>query len=147
MTVFEEIIAGNLPAKFAYADDLCVVFATHEPINPGHMLVVPRKAYSAWTQMPADELAHLAKVAQLIGQAQTKTFECDRAGLTIAGFEVPHVHMHVIPLTCEADLDLSKARKISERKLEASTSALRAQLKEMGHEDNVPIVIDSPELD
>lgn len=146
MTVFEMIIAGDIPGRFVYADEKCVVFATIEPVRPGHVLVVPREAVPAWTDLPEDDAAHLFKVAQMIGKAQLETFECERIGLTIAGFEVPHTHLHVIPLRSEADLALSNASKVPDEVLESTMQALRTELENQGLGDNVPVSIDSPDL-
>lgn len=146
MTLFENIIDGKIPGRFVYADDTCVVFATIQPVRPGHVLVVPRKPYPAWTDMPAEEAGHLLSVAQKIGKAQLRVFECERIGLTIAGFEVPHTHMHVIPLRCEEDLKLSNAKEVTDNVLESTMSALRHELEEQGWEDYVPLSIDSAKL-
>ncbi|EEH63594.1 histidine triad domain protein [Gleimia coleocanis DSM 15436] len=145
-TLFEKIIAGELPGKFVYADDVCVVFATIAPVRPGHVLVVPREAYNAWTDMPEELAAHIMKVGHRIGKAQLSVYECERIGLEIAGFEVPHAHLHVIPLRDENDLVLAEATQVSERVLESTISALRSALEEQGHEANVPLTIDSPAL-
>lgn len=147
MTVFSRIIEGSIPGRFVWADDECVVFATIEPVRPGHVLVVPRHPYPAWTDMPPAQAAHLMEVAQTVGKAQLQVFECERIGLTIAGFEVPHTHLHVIPLRSEADLALGKAQAVSEQILESTINALRSQLEADGHADNVPTTIDSPALD
>ena len=108
-TIFDNIITGVWPGRFVWADDLCVAFATIEPTSPGHVLVVPRTAYDAWTDAPSDVAAHLMTVARTIGLAQKAAFGVPRAGLAIAGFEVPHTHLHVIPLRDETDILLSKA--------------------------------------
>ena len=63
-TVFENIISGVWPGRFVWADDLCVAFATIEPTSPGHVLVVPRCPYEAWTDAPSDVAAHIMKVAR-----------------------------------------------------------------------------------
>ena len=63
-TVFDNIITGVWPGRFVWADDLCVAFATIEPTSPGHVLVVPRTSYEAWTDAPSDVAAHLMKVAR-----------------------------------------------------------------------------------
>lgn len=147
MTVFEMIISGDIPGRFVYADDVCVVFATIEPVQPGHVLVVPRTAYPAWTDVPEDEMAHMSKVAQKVGNSQLKAFDVERIGVIIAGFEVPHTHIHLIPIRSEKDLSLANAREADERDLETTMQALRTQLEEDGLGDNVPLSIDSPDLD
>jgi histidine triad (HIT) family protein len=96
-TVFSRIIAGEIPGTFVWTDPDCVAFMSINPINTGHVLVVPRLEVDEWTDLPALLVAHLSTVAQTIGRAQKVAFDCERIGLIIAGFEVPHVHLHVIP--------------------------------------------------
>nr|WP_296532907.1 HIT family protein [uncultured Actinomyces sp.] len=145
-TVFENIISGVWPGRFVWADDLCVAFATIEPTSPGHVLVVPRCPYEAWTDAPSDVAAHLMKVARAIGLAQKAAFGVPRAGLAIAGFEVPHTHLHVIPLRDETDILLSKATPASDDDLDATMAALREALLAAGHTAHVPATMSSPAL-
>ena len=84
-SVFSKIISGEFSGLFAWADDRCVAFATIEPISAGHLLVVPRDEVPAFTQADDDLLAHLARVAKIIGRAQEQAFEAPRAALIIAG--------------------------------------------------------------
>lgn len=146
MTIFSQIIEGSIPGRFVWADAHCVAIATIEPVRPGHVLVVPRQPYPAWTDMPAEEAAHLMRVAHAIAHAQLSIFECERIGLTIAGFEVPHTHLHLIPLRSEADLSLANAQAVAPEVLESTMSALRTQLQTDGYSANVPLTIDSPAL-
>ena len=145
-TVFENIISGVWPGRFVWADDLCVAFATIEPTSPGHVLVVPRSPYDAWTDAPSDVAAHLMKVARAIGLAQKAAFGVPRAGMAIAGFEVPHTHLHVIPLRDETDILLSKATPASDEDLDATMAALREALLAAGHKAHVPATMSSPAL-
>lgn len=137
-TVFENIISGVWPGRFVWADDLCVAFATIEPTSPGHVLVVPRIPYEAWTDAPSDVAAHLMQVARAIGRAQRDAFGVPRAGLAIAGFEVPHTHLHVIPLRDETDILLSKATPAPGEELDEAMNALREALLAAGHAAHVP---------
>ena len=137
-TVFEKIISGEWSGRFVWADDLCVAFATIEPTSPGHVLVVPRTAYDAWTDAPSDVAAHLMKVARAIGVAQKAAFGVPRAGLAIAGFEVPHTHLHVIPLRDETDILLSKAAPATDEELDNAITTLREALLAAGHGAHVP---------
>lgn len=145
-TVFENIISGAWAGRFVWADDLCVAFATIEPTSPGHVLVVPRTPYEAWTDTPADVAAHLMTVARTIGLAQKAAFDVPRAGLAIAGFEVPHTHLHVIPLRDETDLALSEAAPASDEELDSTMTALRGALCAAGHTAHVPTDMSSAAL-
>ena len=108
-SVFTRIIQGELPARFVWKDELCVVFLSIAPLRPGHALVVPRAEVEHWIDLPAVTAAHLMLVAQTIGKAQQAAFNPARVGLMIAGFEVPHVHVHVVPIDGMQDLDFASA--------------------------------------
>lgn len=139
MSVFTEIIAGNIPGRFAYADDVCVVFATIEPIAHGHMLVVPREETSRFTDLPEETFAHLAVVAQRIGRAGERAFDAPRAMMIIAGMEVPHVHLHVIPAHSEADIQFVNVMKeVPAEVLDDDVARIRGALRELGFGHHVP---------
>lgn len=137
-TVFENIISGVWAGRFVWTDDECVAFATIEPTSPGHVLVVPRTPYEKWTDAPSNVATHLMKVARIIGIAQEKAFGVPRSGLVIAGFEVPHTHLHVIPLRTEADVLLSNAVKATDEELDKAMTKLRDTLLSQGHGSHVP---------
>ncbi|QWW20384.1 HIT family protein [Schaalia sp. 19OD2882] len=145
-TVFEKIISGQWPGRFVWADDVCVAFATIAPVAPGHVLVVPREPWAKWTDAPSDVASHLMKVARHIGLAQEAAFDVSRSGLVIAGFEVPHTHLHVIPLTTEKDVNLAHGRQAAPEELDSTMEALRIQLLAMGHQSHVPTSVSSPAL-
>lgn len=108
-SVFTRIIAGELPGTFVYTDDVCVAFMTINPISRGHLLVVPRTEIDHWTDLPDDVSQHCFGVAKRIADAQKRVLHCDRVALIIAGFEVPHCHLHVIPATTIADVSFDNA--------------------------------------
>lgn len=136
--MFEKIISGEWAGRFCWAEDSCVVFATIAPTAPGHMLVVPREPWVKWTDVPAECAARLFEVARIIGSVQESVFEVERSGLVIAGFEVPHTHLHVIPLRTEADAALTHAAPASDEALDEAVERLRAGLIEAGYGQFVP---------
>ncbi|MDK8100226.1 MAG: HIT family protein [Winkia neuii] len=138
MSVFTEIIDGNIPGTFVYADDVAVAFMTIEPVNAGHTLVVPRAEVESFWQADEKTFAHLAVVAKRIAAAQLQAFDCKRAGLVIAGFDVPHLHLHVIPVHGEGELNLAKANKATQTELDAAATKLRSALAEIGFSKLVP---------
>lgn len=141
------IIDGQIPGRFAFADDVCVAFGTHEPISPGHMLVVPREEIDQFTHLDPALFAHLSQVAQTIGRAQELAFPGRRAIQFILGFEVPHTHIHVVAATSEEDARPGRAKKdATSDELDAGVEAVRAALIELGFGSNVPTAIGSPEL-
>lgn len=139
-SLFTRIIEGEIPGRFVWKDDQCVVFATIAPLCPGHMLVVPRAEVDHWIDLDPALNRHLSEVAQIIGQAQQQAFSPTRIGLIIAGMEVPHTHLHVIPIESEADLDFSRADpSASGESLEGAAEAVRVALRSMGR----PEVVDA----
>jgi len=138
-SVFSTIIAGDLPGRFVWEDDEFVAFLTIVPITPGHTLVVPRKEIDQWQDLDADTFARLNLVAQRIGQAVRQAWDAPRAGLFIAGLEVPHLHVHVFPAFTMADFDISGADpNPSPESLDEAQSKIKQALRDLGHTANVP---------
>lgn len=132
-TLFTRIIDGELPGRFVYRDEICVVFLTIAPVQPGHALVVPRMEVDHWIDLPEDIATHLMAVARLIGIAQVEAFGATRVSLIIAGLEVPHTHLHVLPIRSEADIDFSRADAgVDPAELDRVADALRRALGSRG---------------
>lgn len=132
-TLFTRIIDGELPGTFVWRDDRCVSFLSINPVQRGHALVVPIAEVDHWIDLEPDLARHLVTVAQTIAQAQQRAFQPTRVGLLIAGLEVPHTHVHLIPMGSEADLHLSNAtRSVEPAELEATAAELRAALRADG---------------
>ncbi|MEE6288246.1 HIT family protein [Georgenia sp. MJ173] len=147
-TVFSKIIAGDIPGNFVWADDVCVVFATIAPITDGHMLVVPREEIVQFTDASDDLLRHLVVVAKTVGRAQQVAWDAPRAAILVAGFEVPHLHVHVLPAWDEQSLTFANARPdVAGEDLEAAAERVRAALRDAGHGVNIPAELGSPSLD
>jgi len=108
-SVFSLIINGDLPGHFVWTDDVCVSFLSINPITDGHALVVPHQEVDQWTDLDADTNAHMMGVAHRIGNAIKSVFSPERIGLMIAGFEVPHTHLHVMQLNTMADMSFANA--------------------------------------
>ncbi len=132
-TVFTRILQGELPGRFVWRDELCAVFLSIAPLRPGHALVVPRAEVDHWIDLPPATAAHLMTVAQIVGKAQQAAFSPTRIGLMIAGFEVPHVHVHVVPVEGMRDLDFANADgRPSPAALDDAAARLRAALRALG---------------
>ena len=110
-TVFTKIISGDLPGHFVYRDETAVAFLSINPIRPGHCLIVPVQEVSHWVDLDSETNAHLMKLAQKVAKAQMKVFSPQRVGLIIAGFEVPHTHLHVVPIDSEGQLSFAHAAR------------------------------------
>lgn len=108
-TIFTRIIDGEIPGTFVWEDDRCVAFLSINPLKPGHTLVVPRQEIDHWLDCPADLREHLMSVAQTIGRAIQVEWQPEKVGLMIAGLEVPHLHIHLVPIWGVSDLDFANA--------------------------------------
>lgn len=108
-TLFTRIIDGELPGRFVHRDDRAVAFLSINPLQPGHTLVVPVAEVDHWLDLDPDLAAHLMVVAQRIGRAAQVAFEPVKVGMMIAGLEVPHCHIHVVPIRGVHDLDFANA--------------------------------------
>ncbi|MGI5221664.1 HIT family protein [Nocardia sp. CA-290969] len=138
-SVFSAIIAGDLPGRFVWEDDEFVGFLTIAPVTPGHTLVVPRKEIDQWQDVEPEVFARINGVAQKIGQAVRAAFDAPRAGLLIAGLEVPHLHVHVFPAYTMGNFDISGADpNPSPESLDDAQNKIQAALRDLGYGANVP---------
>jgi histidine triad (HIT) family protein len=132
-SVFTRILRGELPARFVHQDDRCAAFLSIAPLRPGHTLVVPRAEVDHWIDLEPELAGHLMTVAQQVGKAQMLAFAPHRVGLMIAGFEVPHVHIHVAPIDGMSDLDFANAdHRAPAAELADAADKLRKAMRELG---------------
>ena len=125
-TLFTKIIEGEIPGTFVWRDDKSVAFMSINPLRPGHTLVVPREEIDHWLDCPPDLRDHLMDVSQTIGQAISKVHSPEKVGLMIAGLEVPHLHIHLVPIDGVRDLDFANAAASVEREeIEEEAASLR----------------------
>lgn len=128
-TIFTRIIAGEIPGTFVHRDERCVAFLSINPLAHGHTLVVPVEEIDHWVDMPADLASHVFEVAHRIARAQQDAFSCERVGMIIAGYEVPHAHVHLVPTSHMGQLDFANAARSVERaELDAAAAAITARM-------------------
>ncbi len=133
-TIFTRIIAGELPARFVWKDELCVSFLSNRPLRAGHALVVPRAEIDHWLDLDAGLLAHLSETAQAVGKAQQAGFKPARIGLMLAGLEVPHCHFHVVPIRGVHDLDFSNQDANPDPAvMDEAAETIRRELRRLGY--------------
>ena len=108
-SVFTRIINGELPGRFVYQDDAVVAFLTIAPVQPGHTLVVPRQEIDDWLDLPAALRDQVFAVSQKVGAAIDRAFSPTRVAVLLLGLEVPHVHVHLLPINSEAEIDFGRA--------------------------------------
>jgi histidine triad (HIT) family protein len=135
-SLFTRIINGEIPGRFVWKDDQCVAFLTIEPMRPGHTLVVPRQEVDHWIDLDPDLAAHVFDVARIIGRAQYAAFNPRRIGVLIVGDEVPHAHVHVVPIDEASQLSFAAIDHApSAGALDAAAEAIRDRLRAMGRSE------------
>jgi histidine triad (HIT) family protein len=127
-TIFTRIIEGSIPGTFVYRDEQCVVFMSINPITDGHVLVVPIQEVDHWVDLSPELSAHLFAISHRMSLAIQKAFPCERMGLIIAGYEINHCHIHLIPTHSMADLSSNAASSVPREVLESHAARIQEQL-------------------
>ncbi|MEY4391483.1 MAG: hypothetical protein RLZZ544_192 [Actinomycetota bacterium] len=128
-TIFTRIINREIPGTFVHEDDLCVAFLSINPLADGHVLVIPREEVDHWIDLDAGLAAHLFEVSHRISRALSSAFPCERIGMIIAGYEVNHCHIHLVPTSDMSQLDFrNAARSIDRETLDANAVRIVAAL-------------------
>lgn len=128
-TIFTRIIQGEIPGTFVYKDEACVAFMSINPMADGHVLVIPRDEVDHWVDLSPYIASHLFEVSHRISRALSVAFPCEKVGLIIAGYEVNHCHIHLIPTTNMGQLSFANAAASIERStLEAHAEKIIAAL-------------------
>jgi histidine triad (HIT) family protein len=131
-TIFSRIIAGELPGRFVWTDDRAVAFLSIAPMMPGHTLVVPREEVDHWIDLEPALAARLFQVAQWIGRAQQQVWNPARIGMLIVGEEVPHTHLHVVPINNPSELSFAHVDPTpAPDAMDDAAARLRAALREL----------------
>jgi histidine triad (HIT) family protein len=110
MTIFSRIIAGEIPSYKIAENDQFFAFLDIFPLREGHVLVIPKTETDKFFDLSADYLAGILVFAQPIAKAIEKSFECNRVGLEVIGLEVPHAHLHLIPINESNDLNFEQQK-------------------------------------
>lgn len=131
-SIFSKIIAGELPGNFIWRDDKVVAILTIAPICPGHTLVLPVREIDHWDDMPAELAHHCLDVSRSIAKAMKRVYDCRRVSLQIVGLEVPHTHLHLVPINSMEDTSFARARQASPDELAREAGRLREALTTMG---------------
>ena len=119
MTIFSRIIAGEIPSYKIAENENFFAFLDIFPLREGHVLVVPKKEVDNLFDLPASFLQEMLVFAQPIAKSIEKSFPCNRCGISVIGLEVPHAHIHLIPINTANDLNFTQS------KLQASPEALK----------------------
>ena len=118
MTIFSKIISGETPSYIIKQDENFIAFLDVFPLVRGHVLVVPKTETDKLFELPENYLREILLFAKPIAAAIEKSFDCKRCGISVVGLEVPHAHMHLVPINTADDLNFTKEKlKISEEEM------------------------------
>lgn len=118
MTIFSKIINGDIPCHKIAESDKFIAFLDIEPLVEGHVLVVPKAAVDKIFDVPDDYLAEMLVFAKPVAHAIEKVFNCRRCGISVIGLEVPHAHMHLVPINSADDLNFTRPKlKVTQESL------------------------------
>lgn len=110
MTIFSKIIAGEIPSYAVAENDRFFAFLDIFPLVEGHVLVVPKVEIDRFFDLPDDLLGELMVFAKPIARAIESAFPCDRCGISVVGLEVPHAHLHLVPIRSADDLNFTRKK-------------------------------------
>ncbi|MEO5946990.1 MAG: HIT family protein [Chitinophagaceae bacterium] len=110
MTIFSKIIAGEIPSYKIAENEKFFAFLDIFPLREGHVLVIPKKETDKLFDLPDDYLGEMLLFAKPIALAIEKAFDCNRCGISVVGLEVPHAHIHLIPINSANDLNFTQAK-------------------------------------
>ncbi|MGV3592414.1 MAG: HIT family protein [Gammaproteobacteria bacterium] len=131
-SIFSKILAGELPGHFVWKDDICFAIMTIQPIRAGHLIVIPNDEINHWDDMPDTTAAHVMLVAQKIAKGIKAVIPCKRVGVTVIGLEVPHAHVHLVPIDNLVDIDFKLAHAVPQDELAATAKSIREALASLG---------------
>ena len=131
MSIFTKIISGEIPSYKIAENEQFFAFMDIYPLRAGHVLVIPKVEVDKIFDLPADYLSQMLVFAQPIAKAIEKAFPCNRCGISVIGIEVPHAHMHLIPINSANDLNFTQPKiQITEAQLKEAQEKILAALGE-----------------
>lgn len=126
MDIFSKIAAGEIPSYKCAESDKFYAFLDINPVAKGHTLVIPRREVDYIFDMDDDELAEYQVFAKRVATALRKAFPCKKVAQVVLGLEVPHAHIHLIPMNSEADVDFRREKlKLSSEEMASIAEAIR----------------------
>lgn len=131
-SIFTRIIKGEIPSYKVAENDLCYAFLDISPLAEGHTLVVPKKEVDHIFDLDYADYAALTAFAREVAKAQKKAIPCKRVGVAVLGMEVPHAHIHLVPLQSEADLDFRKKKlELTPERFKEIASAIASEFEKL----------------
>jgi histidine triad (HIT) family protein len=133
LTIFSKIITGEIPSYKIAENEKFFAFLDIFPLKEGHVLVIPKIETDKFFDLPADYLSEMLLFAQPIAKAIEKAFKCDRCGMSVIGLEVPHAHLHLVPISSSNDLNFTRSKpRASEESLKKAQEKIMQELKTKG---------------
>lgn len=128
-SIFTRIIRGEIPSHKISENDHCYAFLDINPLQKGHTLVVPKREEDEFFELSEAELKEMISFSKGIASAIKKAFPCNRVGMSVIGLEVPHAHIHLIPINAESDMNFAKPKlQLSQEELDEIADQIRKEL-------------------
>lgn len=129
-TIFSRIASGELPSYKVASDDKHYAFLDINPVRPGHVLVIPRKETDYLFDLDSEELGELMKFVQKVAKGLKEAMPCKRVGVAVIGFDVPHAHIHLVPMDSNDDLNILGPKcKLPEAEMSHIAAAIAEKIK------------------
>lgn len=129
MTIFSKIIAGEIPCYKIAENEQFFAFLDIFPLVKGHVLVIPKVETDHFFDLSPEILSGMMVFAQPIAKAIEKVFPCNRCGISVVGLEVPHAHMHLVPINSSDDLNFTRGKlSLSQTELQSVQQSILLQL-------------------
>ena len=133
-SLFTRIRQGELPGHLLWNDGTCFAILTIKPIREGHLLVIPNQEVDHWDDMDVALTQHVFTVSRLLSRTMRSLFPCEKVGMMIAGLEVRHAHIHLVPIKAISDLNFSLAEERDEEAQRLTAARIRQSLRDAGHQ-------------
>lgn len=130
-TIFSKIAAGEIPSYRIAADERHYSFLDINPVAPGHVLVIPRIEDVYIFNLSDDDYSALTLFAKRVAKAIEQAVPCKRVGVAVIGLEVPHTHIHLIPINSESDMDFHNKTQLPAEEMEAIAKAISSKYDEL----------------
>jgi histidine triad (HIT) family protein len=128
-TIFTKIVNREIPAYIIAEDDKCLAFLDVFPITKGHVLVIPKEEVDNIFDLEDDLLAHIHTFSKKVAKAMENSFNCLKIGVSVVGLEVPHAHIHLLPINSVGDMDFNKPKlSFSEEEMKEIQELIKSNL-------------------
>lgn len=134
-TIFSKIANGEIPSYRIASDDRHYAFLDINPVASGHVLVIPRIEDDYIFHLSDDDYTSLMLFAKRVAEAMRQAVNCKRVGVAVIGLEVPHTHIHLIPINSEADMNFGQKVQLPAEEMEAIAKSISEKYKELYPED------------